>query len=249
MRKLKGYSNSAVYEHEGRVYKRGTDEAFHRQKIFLLENQGGMMIDVKEEDENCYSMPFIKTSLLDYMVDQSVSVQKKMETFNGLLKWIESRSDFVATVPLDTYLEKLESRVPIIFHRTGRTEKLRCGKVHGDLTIGNILWDNRIIFIDPRGTSEALYYDFGKLNQSLTMEYEIYNLRSAEQVQDARQIYRLMKKVLDEATDTGLLKFFTMVHLIGAVPFIKKTNESKARLFLDKGLEIADSLGLEYMML
>ena len=119
------------------------------------------------------------------------------------------------------------------------------GFVHGDLTVSNILHDKDFLFIDPRGTEEQNYYDYGKLMQSFVMEYEshIYNNHNKTYSKFCKEA----EKVMYEWCDEYQLKFFLAVHLLGAVPFFELNERYElAGSFLKKGHELFDELEIKY---
>jgi len=150
--------------------------------------------------------------------------------------------DKILQQPITNSLDQLENLISII----GKFDAVSCwGFVHGDLTVSNILHDKDFLFIDPRGTEEQNYYDYGKLMQSFVMEYEshIYNNLNAKYSKFCREAEKIMYEWCDEYQ----LKFFLAVHLLGAVPFFELNERYElAGSFLKKGHELFDELEIKY---
>jgi hypothetical protein len=250
MRKLKGFSNSTVYEHNGRVYKRGDDVAFRRQMKYMLQGTHSATLrfpPAEWEDEGCYSIPYYERTYLDYLNDVNIPFLDKVESFEALLEKVNNQQTTRESVLIDNYLRKLETRVPVTFHNTNGVWDLHYGEVHGDLTLANILIDNdnEFVFIDPRGTQEVLLYDFAKLKQSTHMLFEKHAFADFSKM---KHLYEELDSVLTDKCEPRQLNFFLMVHLLGAVPFIRKRDKNLANQFFREGLKLADLLNLKYVM-
>ena len=108
-----------------------------------------------------------------------------------------------------------------------------------------ISYHDDFVFIDPRGTEEQDFYDYGKLMQSFVLEYEshIYNERNSNYIQFCKAASDLMY----ERYNKSLLNFYLAVHLLGAVPFFEMNSRVElAKLFLDRGHKLFDELGIKY---
>lgn len=245
MKQMIGNSGEIVTLYNNEVKKEvGTQDPekfFLQQKFLNLNHLNFVPIRVTEWKKS-YVMPYYKSSYFDYILSHSreENIKKFRELIEIIAKYSEPKGN--KTVKIRDYLDKLETRVPYTFtHINEVITETEITFVHGDLTISNIMMeDDNFVFIDPRGTQESVYYDFGKLMQSFYMEYE--NLLNDEQ-QDL-SIYEDFIKILHQETDYNTLMFYLAVHLIGAVPFFKKKNRPYTDSFLNTGLDIFRELGI-----
>jgi hypothetical protein len=169
---------------------------------------------------------------------------KSIDQLDDLIHIVNDFDGYGTDVDTRSYLDKLEGRTGYTYE--GNLDASSgWGFVHGDLTVSNILYDNDFIFIDPRGTEEQNYYDYGKLMQSFVMKYEahIYNERNSKYLKFCREAENIMYEWYDEYQ----LKFFLAVHLLGAVPFFELNERYElAGMFLKKGHELFDELEIKY---
>ncbi len=240
---LVGNSGDKVYLHHDHVIKEAGvyPDKFKQQMEWLQHCNHPNFIKIKQINDTSYEMKKIPTwydKIISQTTNESLTQLHELisivNTFSGSPKNIDTRS----------YLDKLEERTGYKYDGTFNATS-NWGFVHGDLTISNILYDTDFVFIDPRGTEEQDYYDFGKLMQSFVMKYEahIYNDWNDKYVNFCEHA----EKIMYEWYDPYLLKFYLAVHLLGAVPFFKlnKRNEL-ANLFLEKGHNLFDELEIKY---
>jgi hypothetical protein len=194
---------------------------------------------------NFIIMRYIPQTYTDYIINSPID--KCISSFENLLNIINNFDGKFENIDLNRYLSKLEKRVSYKFN-TNISIPMKWGFNHGDLTFSNILYKNDdFVFIDPRGLNESIYYDYGKLLQSLVMKYEnllepeIYPLTLLENK------YNILKDILYKNFDDFLLNFYLAVHLIGAYPFLKQNNREYTNIFLEKGLKMFKELGIEYI--
>lgn len=240
---LVGNSGDKVYLHQNHVIKEAGfyPDKFKQQMDWL---------------QNCKHPNFIKiepTGGLSYKMDKFPTwynqiicqpVNKSIDQLNNLLCIINKFEGYVKDVDAKAYLNKLELRTGYRYEGT-LSAKSKWGFVHGDLTISNILYDKNFIFIDPRGTEEHDYYDFGKLMQSFVMGYEAHIYKTANT--NYYNFCNEAEKIMYEQYDHYLLKFYLAVHLLGAVPFFKLNKRYKlASIFLKKGHQLFDELEIKY---
>jgi hypothetical protein len=240
---LIGNSGDKVYLHQDCVIKEAGvyPEKFKQQMEWL---------------QNCNHPNFIKiepTGFLSYKMKKYPTwydqikyqpVTKSVDQLNDLLGIINNFEGYGKDVDVRSYLDKLELRTGYKYEGNLNAAS-SWGFVHGDLTISNILYDKNFIFIDPRGTEEQDYYDFGKLMQSFVMKYEahIYNTATANYYNFCNEA----EKIMYEWYDPYLLKFYLAVHLLGAVPFFELNERYElASAFLKKGHELFDELEIKY---
>ncbi len=216
-------------------------EKFKQQMDWLLNCNHPNFIDIKPTSEISYEMKRYPT-WFDKIKQQSLGTS--MDQLESLINIINNFDGYGADVNTREYLDKLEMRTGYKYE--GNINAVSSwGFVHGDLTISNILHDKDFIFIDPRGTEEQDYYDYGKLMQSFTMKYEghIYNNMDPNYVKFCDEAEKLMYEYHDEY----LLKFYLAVHLLGAVPFFELNERYEmASTFLKKGHELFDELEIKY---
>jgi hypothetical protein len=240
---LVGNSGDRVYLHEDYVIKEAGvyPEKFKQQMDWLINCPHPNFIKIDPIGEFSYRMKKFPT-WYDQICDQSIT--KSVSQLENLIQIINKFEGYGKDVDTRSYLDKLEGRTG--YHYEGKLDGVsKWGFVHGDLTVSNILYDNKFIFIDPRGTEEQDYYDFGKLMQSFVMEYEthIYNNQSTKYSRFCKEAEKIMYEWYDEY----LLKFYLAVHLLGAVPFFELNERYElAGTFLKKGHELFNELEIKY---
>lgn len=226
--------------------------AFKRQMDFLLNKPHQSFISVEKINDNCYIMPYIHRTFFNFILDNKNDIEKCEHKFKELLQLVTSYSKTNdKSVEIKSYLDKLEGRVEYIFDASKSTLNISdsFGFVHGDLTFSNVLLDDNdnFVLIDPRGSEEHTFYDFGKLAQSVKSYYELelYELNSDDVL---KKIYNRLSIVLDDYVgDKELLNFYHAVHLIGAFPFFKANNRPYADAFLQQGFNIFNTLNIKIM--
>lgn len=240
---LIGNSGDKVYVHDDLVIKTAGHhkDKFKEQVDFLLTCNHPNFIKIKKINDEEYHMKryptfydFICNNKLDDSIDLLLELLNIVDSFKGTKSMVKTR----------TYLDKLEKRTGYKYEGEFNAQSFY-GFVHGDLTISNILYDNGFIFIDPRGTQEQNYYDYGKLMQSFTMNYEahIYNEWNTSYLEFCKRA----EEIMYERYDSAQLKFFLAVHLLGAVPFFELNKRyDMAKLFLQKGHLLIGELGIKY---
>lgn len=240
---LVGNSGDKVYLQGNKVIKEAGHypEKFKQQMDFLMSCGHPNFIEIKPLSEISYEMKRFPT-WYDKILEQPMS-----ESFNQLEDLISIIGNFDSVgkdVDAEAYFEKLQLRTGYTYE--GDVNAVSSwGFVHGDLTVSNILHDKDFLFIDPRGTEEQDYYDYGKLMQSFVMEYEshIYNNPSKKYSKFCKGAEQIMYEWCDEYE----LKFFLAVHLLGAVPFFELNERYElAGSFLKKGHRLFDELGITY---
>tara|TARA_R110000803_G_scaffold63179_1_gene123745 strand:- start:335 stop:1081 length:747 start_codon:yes stop_codon:yes gene_type:complete len=240
---LIGNSGDKVFLQGNKVIKEAGHypEKFKQQMDFLLCCDHPNFIDIKPISETSYEMKRFPT-WYDKILEQPL-----VKSFNQLedLIGIIGRFDNIgANVKTGDYFDKLQLRTGYTYE--GKFDATSSwGFVHGDLTVSNMLYDKDFLFIDPRGTEEQDYYDYGKLMQSFVMEYEshIYNNPSKKYSKFCKGAEEIMYEWCDEYQ----LKFFLAVHLLGAVPFFELNERYElAGRFLTKGHELFDELEIKY---
>jgi hypothetical protein len=208
---------------------------------WLLNCNHPNFIQIEPIGEFSYKMKKYPT-WYDQICDQPIT--KSVGQLEDLIQIINKFEGYGKDIDTRSYLDKLESRTG--YHYEGNIDGAsRWGFVHGDLTISNILYDKDFIFIDPRGTEEQDFYDFGKLMQSFVMEYEahIYNNHNTKYSKFCKEAEKIMYEWYDE----HLLKFYLAVHLLGAVPFFELNERYElAGSFLAKGHELFNELEIKY---
>lgn len=240
---LIGNSGDRVYLHEDYVIKEaGTyTEKFKQQMNWLQNCNHPNFIKIEPISPTSYKMKKYPTW---YDKITSQNIDKSLNQFYNLLSILNGFEGPLKKLDIRSYLDKLELRTG--YKYDGHLDAFDSwGFVHGDLTISNILYDNDIIFIDPRGTEEHLYYDYGKLMQSFAMKYEahIYNNWNDKYIKFCDEAERLMRFWYN----SHMLNFYLAVHLLGAVPFLELNKRHElATLFLKKGHEIFDELEIKY---
>lgn len=216
-------------------------DKFKQQTDFLLNCNHPNFIKINKISDTEYHMDRYSTF---YNFICNNNLQKSKEKLIELLDIIDGFEKTPKRVETRKYLDKLEKRTGYKYN--GQFNAKSCfGFVHGDLTISNILFSDKFIFIDPRGTEEQDYYDYGKLMQSFTMNYEghIYNEWNPKYLEFCKMAENIMYLRYDERQ----LKFFLAVHLLGAVPFFKMNDRNKlADLFLGKGHSLLNELNISY---
>lgn len=249
---LIGNSGDKVYIKNDYVYKEAgfNIEKFKQQTKWLEECTHPNFIKISRLNDTKFRMKKYPT-FYDYI--NEVPLDESIQRFESLLDVVDSFPSKPADVRINKYFHKLSERTGYTY--SGEFDaSSNWGFVHGDLTISNILIDRdpklthkqSFIFIDPRGTEEQNYYDYGKLMQSFEMYYELFinddldNIKYMEFCDSAKQI-------MYERYDKYQLDFFLAVHLLGAVPFfIKNGRNELAELFLNKGHQIFDELNITY---
>jgi hypothetical protein len=240
---LVGNSGDKVYLYEDYVIKEAGvyPEKFKQQMDWLINCNHPNFITVKPISNFSYSMSKYPT-WYDKITTQPII--KSLDELNHLISIINNFDGYSKDVDTKSYLDKLELRTGYKYE--GKFDAIsKWGFVHGDLTISNILHNGNFIFIDPRGTEEQDYYDFGKLMQSFVMKYEshIYNNWNINYTNFCKEA----EKIMYEWYDPYLLKFYLAVHLLGAVPFFELNERYElAGLFLKKGHELFDELEIKY---
>jgi len=240
---LVGNSGDKVYLHDDKVIKEAGvyPEKFKQQMDWLVNCHHPNFIDVKPISETSFEMKRYPT-WYDQICNQPLV--KSISQLDDLIHIVNSFEGHGKDIDTRAYLDKLESRTGYKYE--GNLDGAsKWGFVHGDLTVSNILYDKDFIFIDPRGTEEQDYYDFGKLMQSFVMEYEahIYNNRNTKYSKFCKEAQNIMYEWYDEY----LLKFYLAVHLLGAVPFFELNERYElAGMFLKKGHELFDELEIKY---
>jgi len=240
---LVGNSGDKVYLHEDKVIKEAGvyPEKFKQQMVWLVNCDHPNFIKVNPISDTSFKMERYPT-WYDQICNQPLV--KSLDQLNDLIQIVNGFNGYGADINTRAYLNKLEGRTGYKYE--GNIDGVsRWGFVHGDLTISNILYDKDFIFIDPRGTEEQDYYDFGKLMQSFTMEYEahIYNNKNSKYSKFCKEAEKIMYEWYDEY----LLKFYLAVHLLGAVPFFELNERYElAGMFLKKGHELFDELEIKY---
>ena len=238
---VKLYKNKAI-----KYIGTQSPDKFYLQQKFLHDCKHPNFIKISNiKWMQSYEMPYYKKSYLDFILknDDKTNIKKFKELLDIVLKYGICKGH---NTVFKNYFDKLEKRVPYKFDLNGCKFDLYNLEnfVHGDLTISNILLDDEdnFVFIDTRGTLESIYYDWGKLMQSFVMKYESL----LHGVNYDLSIYDKFVEIMFEELDHDHLYFYLAVHLLGAVPFFRKNNRSYTDLFLEKGLEIFDMLGIKY---
>lgn len=240
---LVGNSGDKVYLHEDKVIKEAGvyPKKFKQQMDWLVNCDHPNFIKVNPISDTSFKMERYPT-WYDQICNQPLV--KSLDQLNDLIQIVNGFHGYGADINTRAYLNKLEGRTGYKYE--GNVDGVsKWGFVHGDLTISNILYDKDFIFIDPRGTEEQDYYDFGKLMQSFTMEYEshIYNNKNSKYSKFCKEA----EKIMYEWYDGYLLKFYLAVHLLGAVPFFELNERYElAGMFLKKGHELFDELEIKY---
>lgn len=240
---LVGNSGDKVYLHDSYVIKEAGvyPEKFKQQMEWLQNCNHPNFIKIEPIGMTSYKMKKYPT-WYDKITSQTTN--ESLDQLNKLISIVNGFDGYGKDVDTRSYLDKLELRTG--YKYDGKFDAAsQWGFVHGDLTISNILYDNDFIFIDPRGTEEQDYYDFGKLMQSFVMKYEahIYNNWNDQYVKFCNEA----EKIMYEWYDPYLLKFYLAVHLLGAVPFFELNERYElAGSFLKKGHEIFDELEIKY---
>lgn len=240
---LIGNSGDKVYVNDDIVIKTAGlhRDKFKQQADFLLNCDHPNFIDINKISDTEYHMSKHPT-FYDFICNSDTN--ESLYRLEELLDIIDDFESIGADVKTKTYLDKLEKRTGYKYE--GKFDASSSfGFVHGDLTISNILYDDRFIFIDPRGTPEQDYYDYGKLMQSFVLNYEahIYNEWNSNYLNFCKEAEKLMY----ERYDKYQLKFFLAVHLLGAVPFFELNERYEmAKLFLEKGHSLFKELGIKY---
>jgi len=240
---LIGNSGDKVYVDKNIVIKTAGvhKDKFKQQANFLLNCDHPNFINIKKINDEEYHMDTHPT-FYNFICNSDLG--ESLYRLEELLDIIDGFNSIGADVKTETYLNKLESRTG--YKYSGKFDAASSyGFVHGDLTISNILYDDRFIFIDPRGTEEQNYYDYGKLMQSFVMNYEahIYNEWNPKYLEFCKEA----EKIMYERYDEYQLKFFLAVHLLGAVPFFELNERYEmAKLFLEKGHSLFNELGIKY---
>jgi hypothetical protein len=241
---LIGNSGDKVYLHKNFVIKEAGSFApvkFKQQLEWLQQCNHPNFIKIESVGFNSYTM---KKHPTWYDVIKSQNTSKSLDQLNNLISIINNFDGYGTDINTRSYLDKLELRTGYKYEGTFNASS-NWGFVHGDLTISNILYDNDFIFIDPRGTDEQDYYDYGKLMQSFVMNYEshIYNEHNKQYFKFCSEAEKLMY----EWYDPYLLKFYLAIHLLGAVPFFELNERYElAQLFLNKGHMIFNELEIKY---
>jgi hypothetical protein len=240
---LIGNSGDIVYLFDTYVVKEAGKykDKFKQQMIWMENCQHPNFIKIKPISVHSYKMEKYQT-WFDKICNQSLS--KSIEQLEKLLEIISSFDGKISQINVNSYLSKLEARTGYKYSGNFFAET-KWGFVHGDLTVSNILYDNDFILIDPRGTDEQDYYDYGKLMQSFHMKYEsyIYNDWNSKYVKFCNSAEEIMRS----RYDNNLLDFYLAVHLLGAVPFFIMNNRNElANIFLIKGHELFNKLGIKY---
>jgi hypothetical protein len=240
---LVGNSGDKVYLQDNLVIKEAGHypEKFKQQMNWLLDCTHPNFIKINPISESSYEMDKHPT-WFDKICTQKVSTS--ILQLERLLSVVDNFDNYGKDVDTQSYLDKLQMRTGYTYE--GNLDAVSCwGFVHGDLTISNILHNEDFIFIDPRGTEEQDYYDYGKLMQSFVMKYEshIYNNKNTNYLNFCKEAEKLMYENYDEYQ----LKFFLAVHLLGAVPFFELNERYElAGMFLKKGHQLFDELEISY---
>jgi len=240
---LVGNSGDKVYLHDDKVLKEAGvyPDKFKQQMEWLVNCDHPNFIKVNRISDELFEMKRFPT-WYEKICEQSLD--KSLHQLDDLIKIINNFKTNACDVKTRSYLDKLESRTGFKYEGDLNASS-SWGFVHGDLTISNILLDDDFVFIDPRGTEEQDYYDFGKLMQSFVMKYEshIYNERNPNYINFCNEATKVMYEWYDEYQ----LKFFLAVHLLGAVPFFELNERYElAGIFLKKGHELFDELEIKY---
>lgn len=241
---LIGNSGDKVYLYDNIVIKEvgAYPLKFKQQMDWLLACQHPNFIKIEKLSDYVYQMKKYPT-WYDVICDQSL--KKSIKQLEDLLLIIKNFEGYGKDVDTKSYFDKLESRTG--YKYSGNFSAIsKWGFVHGDLTVSNILYDLDFIFVDPRGTEEQDYYDYGKLMQSFTMKYEahIYNKFDSNFLKFCETAESLMYELYDEY----LLKFYLAVHLLGAVPFFELNKRfTLSKLFLEKGHSLFDELEIKHI--
>lgn len=240
---LTGNSGDVVYVDSGYVVKKAGlyPDKFEQQMNWLYECEHPNFIKIVPIDNNTYVMLKYPTW---YSLILKQSIKTSLSQLNELLDIVDNFEGEACDVKTDVYLSKLSQRTGYTY--TGKFDATsKWGFVHGDLTVGNCLYKEKMILIDPRGTYEQDYYDYGKLMQSFVMKYEM--LLSGKHSNKYDNFCNAAKNLMYERYDRYQLDFFLAVHLLGAVPFLKDNNRlCLADLFLEKGHEIFKQLDIKY---
>ena len=170
--------------HTGKVLVGNSGDRVYLQDNKVIKEAGVYPIKFKQQMDwlqNCTHPNFIKINPIsdtsfemkrhptwyDKICDQPLI--KSIDQLDNLIHIINDFDGYGADVDVRSYLDKLEGRTGYKYE--GELDATSgWGFVHGDLTVSNILYDNDFIFIDPRGTEEQNYYDYGKLMQSFVMK-------------------------------------------------------------------------------
>lgn len=214
---------------------------FVQQLDFLKKCNHPNFIQVEEISRLKYKMKRYPT-FYDWIKNHSLS--ESLDRLTYLLNIVDSFPGSIRKILASSYFSKLESRTGYKYSGDFLIES-KYGFVHGDLTISNILYDDDFIFIDPRGTEEQDYYDYGKLMQSFDMNYEslIIGEVNTKYFDFCSSAIEIMLSRYNEK----YLKFYLAVHLLGAVPFLINNNRHEiANSFLNRGHQIFEEIGISY---
>ena len=240
---LIGNSGDKVFLQGNKVIKEAGHypEKFKQQMDFLMCCDHPNFIEIKPLSETSFEMKRFPT-WYDKILEQPLT--SSFDQLEDLISIIGKFDNIGSNVKTQSYFDKLQLRTGYTYE--GKFDATSSwGFVHGDLTVSNILHDNDFLFIDPRGTEEQDYYDYGKLMQSFVMEHEshIYNNPNKKY----STFCKGAEKIMYEWCDEYQLKFFLAVHLLGAVPFFELNERYElAGTFLKKGHELFDELEIKY---
>ena len=184
---LVGNSGDRVYLHDNKVVKEAGvyPIKFKQQMDWLANCTHPNFIKIRPLSDTSFEMDKYPT-WYDKICEQPLI--KSIDQLDDLIHIVNDFDGYGTDVDTRSYLDKLEGRTGYTYE--GNLDASSgWGFVHGDLTVSNILYDNDFIFIDPRGTEEQNYYDYGKLMQSFVMKYEahIYNERNSKYLKFCRE--------------------------------------------------------------
>ena len=239
---LIGNSRDKVYMKGGRVFKESKDASIMHQMNFLLENKDSFFIKIQKEIGFAYSMPYYKTFVEWATVQPDWVIVDKFAEMVAVVSGMESE---IVKMDWEKYQLKVQDRFGLYIDIPERLFGIdvKKGMFHGDFTLSNVLMNgDDFIFIDPRGTVEYDLFDYGKMMMSADLSYE--SLLYGKGIR--KQVRLSMSKLLQMKADEDAVNLMYAMHLFSVVPFLFELHRPYVELFLARGYDIIDNLGLTY---